>query len=63
MWTWFYQVHGETADGSVNRTVAEAVSLGAKVDNEPRNTTYGLVFARLIDPRGNRIGLFSLPQD
>ncbi|MER7468119.1 VOC family protein [Streptomyces sp. NPDC097981] len=46
----------------VGATVAKAVSLGAKVDDEPRSTTYGLVFARLIDPRGNRIGLFSLPQ-
>lgn len=46
----------------VPATVAQAVSLGAKVDDEPRTTAYGLVFARLIDPRGNRIGLFSLPQ-
>ncbi|MEU7583499.1 VOC family protein [Streptomyces sp. NPDC041068] len=46
----------------VPATVAKAVSLGAKVDDEPRSTTYGLVFARLIDPRGNRVGLFSLPQ-
>ncbi|QDQ15198.1 VOC family protein [Streptomyces spectabilis] len=43
-------------------TLARAIALGAKADDEPRSTAYGLVFARLIDPRGNRVGLFSLPQ-
>ncbi|MFD9882628.1 VOC family protein [Streptomyces alboflavus] len=46
----------------VPATADRAVALGARVEDAPTVTTYGLTFARLADPRGNRFGLFAPPQ-
>ncbi|MEU4849535.1 VOC family protein [Streptomyces gilvosporeus] len=46
----------------VPTNVSRAVSLGGAVEYGPEATTYGLVFARLTDPHGNRFGLFTMPQ-
>jgi uncharacterized protein len=40
---------------------AKAAALGARVEFGPDTNPDGLVSSRLIDPRGNRFGLFSAP--
>lgn len=46
----------------VAATVARSTAVGATVEHGPDGNPDGLVFARLIDPKGNRFGLFSMPQ-
>ncbi|MFD8085347.1 VOC family protein [Kitasatospora sp. NPDC059722] len=45
----------------VPATTARAVELGAKVEFGPDTNPDGLVYSRIVDPRGNRFGLFSMP--
>ncbi|MFI6502367.1 VOC family protein [Nonomuraea typhae] len=45
----------------VPATTARAVDLGARVEFGPDANPDGLVYARLIDPRGGRFGVFSTP--
>ncbi|MEV2274427.1 VOC family protein [Nocardiopsis sp. NPDC049922] len=45
----------------VPATTAEAERLGATVEFGPDANPDGLVYARIVDPRGNRFGLFSAP--
>lgn len=47
----------------VSATTDKARSLGASIVDAPTVTTYGLTFARLTDPHGNRFGLFTPPQN
>ncbi|MCM1971493.1 VOC family protein [Streptomyces sp. G1] len=44
-------------------TVARAAETGATIEHGPDGNPDGLVFARLVDPRGNRFGLFSMPAE
>ncbi|MFC0842343.1 VOC family protein [Streptomyces noboritoensis] len=44
-------------------TVARAAMAGAAIEHGPDANPDGLVFARLVDPRGNRFGLFSMPAE
>lgn len=44
-------------------TTARARELGGAVEHGPDSNPDGLVFSRLIDPQGNRFGLFSMPAD
>ncbi|SHM56878.1 VOC family protein [Streptomyces yunnanensis] len=46
----------------VSATTDKALALGATVLDAPTATTYGLTYARLTDPRGNRFGLFTPPK-
>ncbi|GAA2680127.1 VOC family protein [Streptomyces lunalinharesii] len=45
----------------VPATTAQAVELGATVEFGPDTNPDGLVYSRIVDPRGNRFGLFSAP--
>ncbi|GAU65845.1 hypothetical protein SSP35_02_02120 [Streptomyces sp. NBRC 110611] len=45
----------------VPAAVAKATELGATVETAPETTAYGLTYARLTDPHGNRFLLFSFP--
>ncbi|MGD3111501.1 VOC family protein [Streptomyces sp. YGL11-2] len=45
----------------VPATTARAQELGATVEFGPDANPDGLVYSRLLDPRGNRFGLFSMP--
>ncbi|MGE7439357.1 VOC family protein [Kitasatospora sp. NPDC001175] len=45
----------------VPAVTANAVELGATVEFGPDTNPDGLLYSRLIDPRGNRFGLFSIP--
>ncbi|WP_438490092.1 VOC family protein [Streptomyces sp. S186] len=45
----------------VPAVTAKATELGATVEFGPDTNPDGLVYARIIDPRGNRFGLFSAP--
>ncbi|MEU5002419.1 VOC family protein [Streptomyces sp. NPDC021622] len=47
----------------VPATAERAQQLGATVEFGPDANPDGLVYARIIDPRGNRFGLFSAPVD
>ncbi|MFK0295091.1 VOC family protein [Streptomyces sp. NPDC090442] len=47
----------------VPSVTAKAVELGATVEFGPDTNPDGLVYSRIIDPRGNRFGLFSAPVD
>ncbi|GAA2716348.1 MULTISPECIES: VOC family protein [Streptomyces] len=45
----------------VPATTAEAQAAGAQVEDGPGTNPDGLVYSRLLDPKGNRFGLFSMP--
>ncbi|MEU7901037.1 VOC family protein [Nonomuraea sp. NPDC049152] len=45
----------------VPAVTGRAVELGARVELGPDANPGGLVSARLLDPRGNRFGVFSPP--
>jgi uncharacterized protein len=45
----------------VPATTARAEELGATLEFGPDANPDGLVYGRLIDPRGNHFGLFSAP--
>ncbi|AEW98105.1 MULTISPECIES: VOC family protein [Streptomycetaceae] len=45
----------------VAATTARAERAGARLEHGPRTSPGGLVSCRLIDPRGNRFGVFSRP--
>ncbi|MGG7569435.1 VOC family protein [Streptomyces sirii] len=47
----------------VPAVTAKATELGATVEFGPDSNPDGLVYSRIIDPRGNRFGLFSAPTD
>ncbi|MEU8976398.1 VOC family protein [Streptomyces monashensis] len=45
----------------VATTTAAAQAAGARLEDGPDTNPDGLVYSRLIDPKGNRFGLFSMP--
>ncbi|WP_424216555.1 VOC family protein (plasmid) [Streptomyces sp. BI20] len=45
----------------VPAVTARAAELGATIEHGPDGNPDGLVYSRVIDPRGNRFGLFSMP--
>jgi predicted enzyme related to lactoylglutathione lyase len=45
----------------VPTTTTQAETLAATAELEPDTNPDGLVYSRLVDPRGNRFGLFSAP--
>lgn len=45
----------------VAATTAAAQAAGAQLEDGPDSNPDGLVYSRLLDPKGNRFGLFSMP--
>ncbi|MER7991275.1 VOC family protein [Streptomyces noursei] len=47
----------------VPAVTAKAAGLGTTIEFDPDTNPDGLVYSRIVDPRGNRFGLFSAPVD